>query len=312
MTSAAAIVNDATSQPDPREASISVRNYIYLLPHPIPVGVPVPYTLGLPDNNPLNLADHAFEPTNTLVLTSIKKTFVDIRIFRPIQPSDPEFPNTGGPLSRLDWAFSGTSSSVPIADPYSTSTGGSHGPDTNARTWSGPVKRASWTHWVDSRHPVGTPEAQIPVDTGLMFPINAMQVLEHGAAPNPQTGVMQSHEEMWTDCVIQACAPQTTVFSIVLRIDVPEYKVRGVVVRLGQFCQGIVMQGGAVTVERWEFLAGEWKRTVRIGEGFLPCALAFKEEACDLGGTVVYGQHEWKVEEKVEWSDVTQHVEEDG
>lgn len=148
-----------------------------------------------------------------------------------------------------------------------------------------------------------------------------MQALEHGAAPNPQTGVMQSHEEMWTDCTIKACAPQTTVFNIVLRISVPEYKVRGVVVRLGQFCQGIVMQGDAVTVERWEFLEGkhkvdagsqgEWKRTVRIGDMFLPCAVTFKEDACELGGTVAYGQHVWTVEEKVEWSDVMQHVEDE-
>jgi hypothetical protein len=72
----------ASAQPNPRSANISIRNYIYFLPYPLPQGTPIPYTLGLPNTNPLNLPPHGFEPTHTLVLTSPGKTFVDIRIFR--------------------------------------------------------------------------------------------------------------------------------------------------------------------------------------------------------------------------------------
>ncbi|CAI6340378.1 unnamed protein product [Periconia digitata] len=316
MASPATTTNNSTTpapQPDPREASISIRDYIYFLPYPIPDGIPIPYTIHLPDKNELELNPLPFEPTHTLVLTSINKTFVDLRIFRPIRQGDPPLPNTGGPLERLEWAFSGTSTSVATPDPYTASSRGSFGPDPDSRAWDGSVTRASWTHWIDSRYPVGTPSSQIPVDEALMFPLDPVRVLEHGQAKNLHTGIMQSHEEMWTDQEIKACRPAATAFCIVLRINLPEVKVRGVVVRLGQYCQGMLMHGGVVTVERWEFVEGDkadeggkkeqgsWQRTVRIGDGFLPCGFTFNEETCLMGGKIEYGQHEWVVEERVEW-----------
>ncbi|KAJ4305516.1 hypothetical protein N0V90_001047 [Kalmusia sp. IMI 367209] len=209
----------------PSNASISRREYLYPLPHPLPPGTPVPYSTGLPAVNPLNLPPHPVEPTHTLVLTSTRKQFVDIRVFKPILPEDPELPNEGAP-------------------------------------------------------------EDIPPDTGTMYPISPTQTLEFGSAINPATGRMHSYEEFWTDVAIKATPsladPDPPIWSVVLRLDEPEQDVRGCIVRLGQYCQGIVMKGSYVTVERWEFSVGEgekegdWKRTVRMGDQFLPlCAVAF-------------------------------------
>lgn len=141
--------------------------------------------------------------------------------------------------------------------------------------------------------------------------------------------------------------------SITLRHDNPSKNTRGVVVRVGQFVQGIVMHGSDVTVERWEYIfsadsaaegteaptepptklpnegieapnegieedevvesgngktKGQWRRTIRIGNAFLPCALTFKDDgaACVEGGDVEFKGVEWRVEEVVRWGDVVQ------
>lgn len=85
---------------DPGNASVSRRAYFYALPYPLPPSTPVPYSLGLPSRNPLNLPETPLEPTHTLVLTSARKQFVDIRVFKPILPEHPELPNAGGPRER--------------------------------------------------------------------------------------------------------------------------------------------------------------------------------------------------------------------
>jgi hypothetical protein len=111
-------------QHSPSNASISVRDYIYILPHPLPQGTPVPYTPGLPDRNPLHYPPHPFEPTSTLVLTSPARIFVDVRVLKPVKKGEElehGLPNVGGPKERLEWAFAGTSGSVEIEDPFGVS-----------------------------------------------------------------------------------------------------------------------------------------------------------------------------------------------
>lgn len=217
---------------------------------------------------------------------------------------------------RLDWAFSGVSSSTPIPDPYPH--GITENPDTAARhkehhrSWHGAVTHASWTHWLDSRHPVSTAPEDVPSDEGTMFPLSTTQTLEFGQGINPATGEMWSYEELWTDGAILAAPtkdePDPPIYSIVLRLDNPEHDVRGVVLRLGRYCQGILMKDRYVTVERWEWEEGEWKRTVRIGDQFLPCATAFEPGLLSEGGRVRYWDYEWVCEEKVAWREVAPEV----
>ena len=282
-----------SSPPSPTgSANISVREYIYFLPHPLPRGTPVPYTPGLPSTNPLNLPPHPFEPTSTLVLTSPGKTFVDLRYLQPTKQNETTLPNAGE-TERLEWGFAGSSSSSPApASPHET---------------YGVFAHSTWVHWIDSRVSVGH---TIPDDEGDMYDLGEGLFLEHGHAFHPHLGRVAGHEELWRDIEPRCTNAVGSLVCIVLRCRDDRQGVRGVVVRLGQYCQGIVQVGGDVTTERWEF-GGEgkagveererWKRTARTGNLFLPCAVTFRSEAVQLGGRVRYGEFDWVVEECWEW-----------
>ncbi|KAF1842209.1 uncharacterized protein K460DRAFT_370193 [Cucurbitaria berberidis CBS 394.84] len=287
-------------------ANISIREYIYFLPYPLPPGTPIPYSIGLPNNNPLNLPPHQFEPTSTLVLTSPNRTFVDIRFYKPSNADvSTTLPNEGE-RKRLEWAFAGTSESQPISLPQDSKPSNERG-DGEEKTWEG-VTHSKWTHWLDSRHPVGSPD--IPVDEGDMYPIADDLTLEHGHAFQPLMHAHKTHEEMWRDLTIQSTNSSGTHLCVVLRLHADAAGVRGVIVRLGQYCQGIVMQRDYCTVERWEYFAEgrrdleeatKWKRTARVGDQFLPCAATFRPEVLAMGGLVKYHDYEWVVEEIWEW-----------
>jgi hypothetical protein len=47
--------------PDASSANISIREYIYYLPYPLPPHSEIPYSIHLPVRNPLGLADAPFE-----------------------------------------------------------------------------------------------------------------------------------------------------------------------------------------------------------------------------------------------------------
>lgn len=286
--------------PPVTEANISIREYIYFLPYPLPPGTPVPYSHNLPHKNPVNLPSHQFEPTCTLVLTSPAATFVDVRLFKPLYPGDVGLLPNRGESHRLEWAFAGRSTSAPIEIP----------------DWEN-VSHSTWTHWLDSRYPVGMGKAQPPVDEGDMYPINPELTLEHGHAFHPSFNAVKSHEEMWRDVPLTSTNDRGTRIAIVMRVQADTHGVRGVVVRVGQYVQGVLMQGEKCTVERWEFddsgegvEAMRWKRIARTGDGFLPCAVAFRPEIVAVGGVVKYGDFEWRVEEAWEWKEEDEEDEE--
>jgi hypothetical protein len=269
-------------------ANISVRDYIYFLPYPLPANTPIPYSINLPASNPLNLPTTLFEPTSTLVLTSPLHTFVDLRFLKPLSPIETPLPNAGEP-TRLDWGFAGPSVSMPISDPQT------QGAD--EEEWKG-VSHTTWTHWVDSRVPVGK-EAE--KDEGDMYPIDGTHTLEVGHGFHPHLRAVKTHEEMWRDEPILSTSPSGTKLCIVLKCHDDESGVRGVVVRLGQYVQGIIGTRERVTTERWEWSEGEWKRTARTGDGMVPCAAVMREEVMSVGGMVGYMGNEWEVEEVWEW-----------
>lgn len=287
----------STTTPPPLtgSANISIREYIYFLPHPLPSGTPIPYTPGLPSTNPLNLPPHPFEPTNTLVLTSPRKTFVDLRYLKPIDPASPPLPNHGS-TSRLEWGFAGTSSSVPV--PLAPS---------NPSLATIPVTHSTWRHWLDSRF-AAQPSAAIPADEGDMYTLSSSLTLEHGHAFHPHLDRVAGHEELWRDVDAASTDASGGKVCVVLRCCDDGEGVRGVVVRVGQFCQGIVVSGGMVATERWEWEdPGEeqeemgWRRTARSGDAFLPCAVTFRPERVGEGGRVRAAGVEWVVEEAWEW-----------
>ncbi|OBZ68900.1 hypothetical protein A0H81_11008 [Grifola frondosa] len=53
---------------------------------------------------------------------------------------------------------------------------------------------------------------------------------------------------------------------------------KGMIVRVGQFCQGIVKKGDVVHVERWKWMDGlGWRSIAKIGDANLPCEETWRD-----------------------------------
>jgi hypothetical protein len=261
-----------------KDANISVRKYIYILPWPLPDNTPVPFSTNIPTPNPLGPATPS-EPTSTLVLTSPRSTFVDLRFFKPLESSP-----SNNQSDTLEWGFAGHSESRPKSEPG--------------------VSHSTWTHFVDSRFPVG---AETPVDEGDMYTISEKLTLEYGHAFHPHYKAVKSHEEMWEDEDILTTSTSSDTAEAekvctVLRLQDDAKGVRGIVIRLGQYIQGIVVAGDEVSAERFEYSKeNDWQRTKRVGKHLLPCAILKRQLVLAVGGTVRYKEFEWTVEEVWKW-----------
>ncbi|KAI9713293.1 MAG: hypothetical protein M1828_001466 [Chrysothrix sp. TS-e1954] len=256
--------------------------------------------------------EEASEPTSTLVLTSPGLLYVDVRVLRcgPTSPirSASEFLEDNcdgngrvGAVTELEWAFAGTS--------FRTEQKGmkTHG---------------TWAHWIDSR----TSNVEDVVDEGVLEDIldehgRILYELESGEMKNP-SGVLQAYEEGWIDL------PSTSINSnelkgkakrqpdsgslladacIVLRTESQLRQIggapdRGMVIRAGQFIQGLLRQGQHLTVERWyqEDSGVAFKRLFKIGSGTLPCERLVNDRLLepDAPSAITYGLVQWSVVEK--------------
>ena len=246
------------------------------------------------------------EPTSTLVLTTAKRTFIDIRIFLAALDNNTSYanPDSAGttavaslqtlgphplPQSAVDWAMVGTSFSAIHAE---------------GQPW-----HARWEHWIDSRSPLGSTPAA--ADEGFMFPQDGRRTLEKGSMVNPESGRLEDYEEMWFDPDVQVIpgkGESAKRWCVVLRLDQGDWK--GAVVRVGQFVQGMIMGPNELCLERWEFdLDGEvegrradWRRSLRVGDRYLPCAVTWSDvENLEVGHEVKHSEVVWKVEEKYCW-----------
>lgn len=199
------------------------------------------------------------------------------------------------PTSRLDWAFAGTSSTELLPDPSATGR---------------EIVHSTWRHWVDSRYE----DAESVVDEGDMYPRPDGRTLEKGRMINPETGQMTDYEEVWVDVDSTDTTTTTSVRAdghgeaedggsgrkvcTVLMLEDEEHSARGMVIRVGQFCQGVLRVGDGFCLERWEWAANTgWKRQVRMGDLFLPCGVTFETDRLRLGGEVKFGEFVWRVVE---------------
>lgn len=227
------------------------------------------------------LPDQPSEPTSTIVLTSAQSRFVDLRILKDSPPDV---------LAQIDWAFAGTSASQP------------------AHEERGRIipAHSTWTHWVDSRVSY---EEEPPTDEGDMYPQPNGDVLEKGRMAHPETGIVTEYEELWTDIEVRRTGQDTTRVSVVLMADDSARRARGMIVRIGQWCQGILKIGNDLSVERWEYCEGSpgdqtgWQRLVKIGELEMPCPSTFTPADLALHGanTVSADGVRWTLVEKFEW-----------
>ncbi|KAK8021229.1 sodium/nucleoside cotransporter [Apiospora arundinis] len=178
------------------------------------------------------------ENTSTIVLTSPKRHFVDVRLRIPLEKGvvarDP---------AQLDWAFAGTSSHDAGASP----------------------PHSVFRHWVDSRHE----DAEAVVDEGDMVPSQQPgETVESGQMVNPDTGVMQAYEECWLDG-----EPEEGSKGWVLQYHDEGAGAgeggRGLMTKIGGRVQGVLRVGKEVAVGRWEIAPGasssSWTAVAEIG-----------------------------------------------
>lgn len=224
----------------------------------------------------------AHEPTSTIVLTSQTSHFVDIRLFQDALDSFEQHPNQDDASPILEWAFAGTSTSHPSAEDGSRELSNAH--------------HSVWEHWIDSR-------TRSPcLDQGDLYTLPDGNVLEKGTQLDPVTGVEVQYEELWEDYEVLVVGKEEKRVSMVVKLDDSDGNVRGLIVRVGQYCQAILQEGDKLTVERWEWKrrenGGSWKRLVRIGHALLPCDRAttltgFGNQAVQSGDWRVMEDHCW-------------------
>lgn len=222
-------------------------------------------------------------------------------------------------MTRLEWAFAGRSRKE-IAE-------------------SGPGEQkpahAVWEHWVDSN------SDDPATDEGDMWTQPNGDVLEQGKMTEPGTGVVTAYEELWGDLAVEIIGQEQAFASVVLRTQDDRVGARGMVVRVGGWCQGILKVGNDITIERWHWIPsssklsrdtaddepdkgksaatqwsgtalkdpfliekprqGDWERVVRLGSHFVPCAVSFNPALIESHGVVEVGDAKWEIIENYHW-----------
>lgn len=158
-----------------------------------------------------------------------------------------------------------------------------------------------WHHWVDSHHA----NAEEVIDEADMYPQTDGRTLEIGRMVNAATGKMTDYEELWKDVEPLVTSSEEAIpkACVVLQLQDDAHKARGMVMRLGQFCQGVLRVGESVNLERWQWYErGGWKRASRIGDYWLPCGVVLDGyQTLALGGEVKHGEYLWEVIEMEEF-----------
>ena len=146
-----------------------------------------------------------------------------------------------------------------------------------------------------------------------MWPQPNGDVLEQGTQIHPVTGFECRYEELWGDVEVNVVKDGEKRVSMVMKVDDEDRNARGLVVRVGQYCQGILKIGSELTLERWEWMnsespvepqsessSGGWRCKLKIGDGSLPCDKAMIDGVHN-GATIRSGALEWRVIEVYYW-----------
>ncbi|KAH9925364.1 uncharacterized protein BXZ73DRAFT_91102 [Epithele typhae] len=127
----------------------------------------------------------------------------------------------------------------------------------------GTADHGIWTHDIDSR--TAHPHDDAP-DEGDNAPHPTLPgvILEKGRMLHPASGEVRAYEEAWRS--------STVVLGQGWTARIGRGGAKGMVVRVGQSCQGIVRIGDVVCAERWAWSEEHaWTRTVRVGSFAFPC-----------------------------------------
>lgn len=205
----------------------------------------------------------------------------------------------------LDWAFAGTSTSSSAAISNLDGGGGELGQQGQKDE---PHRRrlSKWIHWVDSR----TANPEEVVDEGVVEDTGPDETVERGKMINPETGVVQGYEEIWRELpvllTVEANGTRTNI-AIVMVAENKALRARGMIVRVGQWCQGVLRSGENTSCERWclqdaeSEAAGQWECVLRIGRGDLPCHVLWEGHGLIDGEEIHSGGLVWRCEERSVW-----------
>ncbi len=155
-------------------------------------------------------------------------------------------------------------------------------------------------------------------------------ILEKGKNTDPVTGEETEYEELWHDLQVEVFGKKHNRSSLVMRADEPGRNIKGLAIKIGGWCEGILKVGDALTIERWEGKAtdcasdvastegskeeertrNDWTRTFRIGKDTLPCKILCERTWGKFGLNAVLksttdidwkSDIEWKVVEEYYW-----------
>ena len=146
-------------------------------------------------------------------------------------------------------------------------------------------------------------------------------VLEEGSNVNATTGAVERYEELWQDLPVDAIGKKGNKSTLVLKADHLDENFKGLVVKVGGWCEGIVKTKGNLTIERWRrqpkeldegvmsVMKGDestrtrndWIRLFKMGNGSMPIESVCSQTDGKLGLNAkvkAQDESEWKVVEE--------------
>lgn len=260
----------------------------------------------------ITLAEPFQEITSTLLITSKSGHYISLGIYATDCSGRPSLCNGIFAQASLHWAHAGQ-----VTELQTQECG--IGKSCTKKAHSCLLK-----HLIDSDARHG--ECPI-VDRLLMYDRVDGTILTRRRCEDPITLFEYKHQEVWRPLqTARTCTPEgssETVQDIVLVLDQPELQARGMIIRVGHYCQGMIMVQGVLTVERWQFMLGHfpsirsleaqregilgdyslpnertkpmWCRTARMGWEFIPSVATFDARKVRAGDEYKYGKLVWKV-----------------
>lgn len=214
------------------------------------------------------------------MLSSAHSKFVDLRFV--VDPSLDRWGMTRKHVKSLYWGFAGESK----------------------RETRGQDTVGIWSHWVDSRFAhdsfsdSGILKPHLLTPKEQSFPKELAYELEIGSMTNLDSGVEQRYEEIWADIEVhsggvkQVCA--------VIRLNDDQAGTRGLIVRVGEWCQGIMKtRSGDVAADRcrWDAHSKTWTKLGCFDATQLLPTDHILHNHLNLGETFRYKDFLWTVEE---------------
>lgn len=164
--------------------------------------------------------------------------YVNVRIYKDALGKRHGSLHADYSMAALEWAFAGKSHLTKEKQEKNVFT----------------PQHSIWEHRIDSKS--NNPS----VDEGDLWLQPKGDVLEIGKQLHPITGLECEYEECWGDIMVEVLGEEEQLVSTALVMDDSSRNARGMMIRIGTYCQGILQIGEKVTVER-----SQWSDSNQLG-----------------------------------------------